>query len=104
MEAHILCPCGGKMRYCGRQTIPMGAKPYLTDLTVCLQPMELYLCPECRRSAFLAPCGTGPTPTAEEIAALYDQADSRELESILSDTLCTPAVRAAARQILEKRG
>ena len=55
MEAHILCPCGGRMRYCGRQTIPMGGKPFLGELTAQLQPMELYLCPECRRSAFLIP-------------------------------------------------
>lgn len=104
MEAHILCPCGGKMRYCGRQTIPMGAKPYLTDMTACLQPMELYLCPECRRCAFLVPCGDTPAPTAGDIAALYAQADRLELESILRDDLCTPTVRAAARQILEERG
>ena len=26
MEAHILCPCGGRMRYCGRQNHPHGGQ------------------------------------------------------------------------------
>lgn len=103
MEAHILCPCGGRMRYCGRQTIPMGGKAFLTDMTARCQPMDLYLCPECRRSAFLAPCGREELTTGD-IAALYAQADRGELEDILSDGLCTPRVRAAARQILNERG
>ena len=103
MEAHILCPCGGRMRYCGRQTIPMGGKPLLSELTATLQPMELYLCPECRRSAFLVPCDRD-TPTTGDIAALYAAADSEELRTILNDELCTPTVRAAARQILQERG
>ena len=102
MEAHILCPCGGQMRYCGRQTIPLGGRPFLTDMTAQPQPMELYLCPECRRSAFLVPCRE--ELTTQDIAALYAHADQAELEDILSDQLCTPRVHAAARQILQERG
>ena len=81
----------------------MGGKPFLSELTATLQPMELYLCPECRRSAFLVPCDRD-TPTTGDIAALYAAADSEELRTILNDELCTPTVRAAARQILQERG
>ena len=79
------------------------AAPHDGELTAQLQPMELYLCPECRRSAFLIPCD-GKAPTPGDIAARYAMADSEELRTIADDALCTPTVRAAARQILQERG
>ncbi len=102
-EEEKRCSCGSVMTFSGRQTLHMNGSPFFMETSTRFAPVDVYVCPRCRKVEFYLPKCPEEESLEENAMRLYAKTPERELRALLADPDYPPEVHRGIRRLLEQR-